>query len=380
MWPRDGRQGVEVNHSAFAVVAYEDRHRAGLLKFREAQYGAGSPRNNPDYVDWLYSDPWQSRADRPALFIGLEGTRVVGTQGMLHVDLKVGQQELPAAWIVDFAVVTELRRRAAIGASIGLVSREGMKVRLALDVTNSAVGVALKLGWSHVCDLPLWIRPLDVRQLVRTRLPRFAAPAAGPGQAAMDGLLRLGLRFARRHRLELLATHAFDDRADALWSAASSAYPVTCRRDSAYLRWRFDRFPGANAYSRYWLMGTHGVAGYIVLRFGEHKGTRSAFVIDFFCLPTALPALMALAIEVCRDAGAMLMYCVTLHPSASASFRQLGFVRRGSGWPFMIYLHDLTPDAVRLLSDPSQWFISAADSNLDHWRALTPSTPSPEPT
>jgi hypothetical protein len=380
LWPGDGRQGVQVNGSEFAVVAYDDRHRAALLEFREAQYGAGSARSNPAYVDWLYSDTRQSRADRPALFIGLDGARVVGTQGMLHVDLKIGQQELPAAWIVDFAVVKELQRRSGIGSSIALASREGMKVRLALDITDAAVAVALKLGWRHVCDLPLWIRPLDVRQLARTRLPGFAAPAAGFGQVAMDVLLKRGLRFARRHRLELLATGAFDDRADAIWSAASSAYPVASRRDSAYLRWRFDRFPGANAYARYWLKGADGVVGYIVLRFGEHKGTPSAFVIDFFCLPAALPGLMALAIEVCRDAGAIIMYCVTLHPWANASFWPLGFVRRQSGWRFMMYIQDLTPEAARLMSDPSRWFISAGDSNLDHWRALTPSTPAPEPT
>jgi hypothetical protein len=364
-----------VTSSEYPVVQYDSRHRDALFDFRAAHYGAGSARTIPAYVDWLYSDAYQSQPDRPALFVCLSGERIVGAQGMLHVRLHAGDERLAAAWVVDFAVQQELQRRSGIGSSIGIVSRQSTKVRLALDVSNAAVGVALRLGWRYVCDLPLWIRPMDVRRALHGRSPRLVAAGLGAiGQTALDALLHRGLRIARRRRLELIPTAAFDERADTIWSSVSPHYPVICRRDRAYLQWRFDRFPGADAYSRFWLRDADAVVGYVVLRIGEHKGHPSAFIIDYLCRPNIASSLVALALDVCRDAGAVLTYCTTLHPSANSVFRPLGCLRRRSGWPFMIYTGEVPPQTARLMSKPSNWFVTAGDSNLDHLRALPPST------
>ena len=360
----------------YSVVQYDGRHRDALLDFRAAHYGAGSARTIPAYVDWLYSDAYQSQPDRPALFICLSGERIVGAQGMLHVGLQAGAERLDAAWVVEFAVRQELQRRSGIGSSIGLASRQQTKVRLALDVTKAAVGVALRLGWQHVCDLPLWVRPLQVRKALQARSRWLAASGLGAlGQTGLDALLDRGLRIARRRRLELIPTGGFDDRADALWSSVSPDYTVICRRDCAYLQWRFDRFPGAGNYSRFWMTDAGGVVGFVVLRFGEHKGQPSAFIIDYLCRPNIASSLMALALDVCRAAGAVLMYCTTLHPSANAAFLPLGCLRRRSGWPFMIYANEVPAHTARLMSKPSNWFLTAGDSNLDHLRALPQSTP-----
>jgi hypothetical protein len=365
-----------VTSSEYAVVQYDSRHRDALFDFRAAHYGAESARTNPAYVDWLYSDAYQAQPDRPALFVCISGERIVGTQGMLHVRLNAGDERLGAAWVVDFAVRKELQRQSGIGSSIGFASQQSTKVRLALDVSRAAVGVALRLGWQHVCDLPLWVRPLDLRKALPARSSGLMATGLGAiGQTGLDALLHRGLRIAHRRRLELIPTGAFDERADSVWSSVSSGYAVICRRDRAYLQWRFDRFPGADAYSRFWLKDANGVVGYIVLRIGEHKGRRSGFIIDYLCRPDDVSSLMAMALAVCRDAGAILTYCTTLHPSANTAFRPLGYLRRRSGWPFMIYTEQVAAHTARLMSKPSNWFVTAGDSNLDHLRAL-PSTPS----
>ena len=147
-------------------------------------------------------------------------------------------------------------------------------------------------------------------------------------------------------------------------------------RDSSYLQWRFDRFPGANAYSRFWVTDESGVIGYVVLRIGEHKGLPAAFIVDYLCRSAVVPDMLARVLDVSRSAGAAVAYCSHQRPFASKVFRPLGFVCRRSGWTFMNYVTDLPADTVGLLTDPARWFITAADSNVDHLLALAQCRPS----
>jgi hypothetical protein len=355
----------------YSVLPYQRCHRDALLLFRAAHYGPGTLRNDPDYVDWLFEDQFQSQPGRPALFISKDGQSVVGTQGLLHVTLKAGDRNIPTAWVFDYAVRKDLQRNSGIGSAIALASREGMKVRLATDISNAAVAIALKFGWQYVCDIPLWVRPLDLRTHAKATIPWLTTSGlAAVGQVGLDALLSKGLRSARRHHVELVPTDVFDERADRVWSFASIDYPVICRRDSSYLQWRFDRFPGARACSRFWVTDETGVIGYVVLRIGEHKGLRSAFIVDYLCRSAVVPDLLARVLDVSRSAGATVAYCSHQRPFASMVFRPLGFVRRRSGWTFMNSVTDMPADTVGLLSDPARWFITAGDSNLDHLRAL----------
>jgi hypothetical protein len=192
-------------------------------------------------------------------------------------------------------------------------------------------------------------------------------------QIALDALLRRGLRSAGRRKLELVPSDCFDARADTLWSAVAPSYTVICERSSDYLRWRFDRFPAKDSYRRFWLAQDGVIAGYAVLRIGMHRDVPALFLVDYFCAPDLASSLVSLALEVGRDAGAAIAYCLTLHPEANAIFRPLGFVRRRSGWPFMAYTKEAPARTAALMANAANWFITAGDSNVDHLRALAQS-------
>ena len=175
------------------VLPYERCHREALLLFREEHYGLGSLRNDPAYVDWLFEDQFQSQPGRPALFVCKDHESIVGTQGRLHVTLKAGDRNISTAWVVDFAVKKELQRSSGVGTALAFASREGMKVRLATDISDAAVAIALKLGWQYVCDIPLWVRPLDVRTLAKAKIPWLPTSGlAAVGQIWFNALLSRG--------------------------------------------------------------------------------------------------------------------------------------------------------------------------------------------
>jgi hypothetical protein len=136
------------------------------------------------------------------------------------------------------------------------------------------------------------------------------------------------------------------------------------------LQWRFDRFPARQVYERFWLYQAETVVGYVVLRIAIHNGVAAAFIVDYLCEPASLRSLLALTLNTCRERGAAIAYCATLNPSAGRMFRPLCFLRRKSGWPFMAYTQKCSTEIRRMLAKRNSWFLTLADSNLDHAPAM----------
>jgi hypothetical protein len=163
----------------------------------------------------------------------------------------------------------------------------------------------------------------------------------------------------------------FDERADQIWATAAPFYPVLCRRDRHYLNWRFARFPHAGRYRCLLFSCGQTPVGYAVLRVGEHNGLRAGYVVDFLCPPRWTYALLARCLQIFRRQRVEVVYCLHLNPATKGAFSALGFVRRSSGWPLMIHARDLSPQAVALLRDPRNWFLTAGDSDADRPREGT---------
>jgi hypothetical protein len=228
--------------SEYTVSAYQELDRELLFEFRAYHYEGESERTDRAYLDWLFLDEYQRKPGRPALYVCKDQQRIVGTQGVQHVTLKTGRDVVPAAWVADFAVRRELRRGSGIGSAIARTSRSLVKVRMAMDVTPAAASMAFRDGWQFICELPQWVRPLRADQFIRNRLPRM--PRIGIAtmmQPALDLLMKRGLQAARAGDRSLVAMSAFDERADAIWSAVSPNFSVICQRDREFLQWRFDR-------------------------------------------------------------------------------------------------------------------------------------------
>jgi hypothetical protein len=356
--------------SQLDISRYRGTDLAALLDFRAARHGAGSLRADRAYVEWLY------RLDRveedASLFVCRTAGRIVGTEGLVRVGLKAGSEMLPAAWTIDFAVRQEPLQGlglglVGIGPAIARLARKDVSVRLALDVTPGALRIGRRAGWTPLGTVPLWVRVLDTGALLRARgaSPLLLA-AARAGQLALRGVDAYAARRARQQQVELVSTARFDERADDIWESASPHYPVVCRRDHRYLSWRFDRFTIPARYERFWLQRVGRTAGYAVLRIDDHRGVRAGFIIDYFCEPALMPALLASCLDVFRDAGAVVVYCLHLNASAGTSFRRLGFLRRSSGWPFIVYARGVSPAIHRSITTASNWFVTAGDSNVDH--------------
>ena len=72
-----------------------------------------------------------------------------------------------------------------------------------------------------------------------------------------------------------------------------------------------------------------------------------------------------------RSENVVAVYCLFSAPGAQNALQHCGFLRRDSGFAMMINTGNVAADAAASLTDPSQWFITAGDSDLDRPREHT---------
>jgi hypothetical protein len=81
------------------------------------------------------------------------------------------------------------------------------------------------------------------------------------------------------------------------------------------------------------------------------------------------PLLFAKAKRLARARDAAALFCLTLNTKGAVGLRALGFVRADrdpdDGTRFMVAV--ARPGTIRdLVGDPMHWFLTAADSDIDH--------------
>ncbi len=358
----------------YEVSRYEQRDRPAVLDFRRRHYGEADVRADPAYVDWQFRDaPGIPQLGAP-LHVAKADGRIVGTIGKIRTSMYVRGQPVPASWVVDYAVEKELRR-SGIGEAIAAASRKDGGTGLSLEGSSFTRGMEARFHYEFIAEVPLFVRAIDPSRWARAHgVPAALAWVSNAALPALSALDAQALRSARRRKLELVQTRAFDERADALFAELSRrTYPVLCRRDRSWLEWRFERYPRKGRYELFWLMRAGEVAGYAVLHAGMHRGVPSGVIADYLCAPGQIPALLAFCVERFRRDGAAVVTCLHLNALAGNAFRKLGFLRRNSGWRFLARREakELGAEVV----DSRSWFLTGGDSNVDRERTPPASPP-----
>jgi Acetyltransferase (GNAT) family len=354
--------------SGVVISRYAETDRAALLEFRRLHYGADAVQADPAYVDWQFRDAPGVRESGAPLWMARKDGRVVGALGRIRTSVRIGEEEVPAAWAVDFAVREDLRG-SGIGEALSVAARLEPAVRLVMEAAPAAQGITARRGYRLVCDVPLFVRPLQPARWLQTHgIPSALALLSAPVLPLLAALDDRALRQARKEGIDLLEIRSFDERADLLFTDLSARYPVLCRRDRAWLEWRLERHPFAHRYLLHWLVQHGRTVGYAVLRAGTYRGAPAGVLVDYLCAPELIGPLLARCIERFRATRAATIFCLHMNPSGARAFRAAGFVRRKSGWPFLVQPEGASARAARLLVDPGSWFATGADSNVDRDR------------
>ena len=339
-----------------------DGELAELFEFQRRMHDGRS--QDPGRVRWLFDEnPCRPQAGRP-LWICRRDAKIVATTAAIPFELQVSTETCRGLWGINAMVEPNWRGRGIAGDRATHPLFRSSRIFLALGISDSAHHVARRMGYVDVGTIPVYVfaaSPALVGEGTRrwVRAARPLLPLAGWVTQRVAGLRSTGA--------ELVPIDAFDEQADSIWQRVSPAYPVIGVRDATRLRWRFDQCPHRDAYLRFYLRYRQQVAGYLVMRRGTRRGETAFTVVDYLAGPRAAAALFACAIAVARQRGAAALLCPTLNSRANRTLRSLGFFRlRGSTGKRLMVMYANEHDPVRRIVDnPDNWFVTAADSDYD---------------
>lgn len=357
-----------MNEKTWAVTPYGPHLEAGVLAFHRRIWG-DTEIASADYHRWQYQE---NPAGQALVGLARDGStgELVGQFATLPLRVSLDGEPAIAALALNVATDPEYRRRGIFislaRAADEQIANAGVDFAFALPNENSFLGFVQHLGYQHVGDIPLLVRPINLRRIVQQRL---ALPGLGTLAGALGGLLLQPLHSAATplEGVAVAPVERFDSAFDALWERISGRQRVMVLRDAAYLDWRFHRIP-LRHYQPLQALVDGELAGYIVLREAEIAGMRAGLVVDFVVEPSpagerAGSALLAHALA--HFVGEDLDLLASLMLSHTSEYRLL---RRAGFWPLP---HPLLPQRFRLVArnGPAvrhlrHWFLTMGDYDV----------------
>jgi hypothetical protein len=358
-----------------AAPAAEDEERtvgydAGLETEAFAFQAAAWPHRHQDLIPrrwrWMFVESARRLGVAPRVWLHRAGGRVVGHMGSIPVSLQVRNRVLQTGWLVDTMVFDEHRRRG-LGSRLMVQAHEDQPFSLSLGQTAEMREIQLRLGWQQIAPLEiaqLLIRPEHV---LRGKLPKPAAMAAGLGlraSTAMRGLLR------GKSEVCVKPVERFGERHDTLWQTVSPTVACGVVRDAAYLNWKYVDQPGQR-FERFEMFDGDRLIGIAVLSIRDPEATylyRRALLVDVVASMGAdgdLERVIRAAASAAESQGADAMVCMHVGAALTRALKANGFTLRKPERVLLIDMGELDQETQRTLLDGSGWLVTQGDSDID---------------
>jgi GNAT superfamily N-acetyltransferase len=297
-------------------------------------------------LDWMY---YANPAGRALTWIASENGEVAGCTSYFPWQLVLDGKPVLCALGGDGYVRPKFRRRG-LGALLHDAARAGMR-EAGIGCMYGAPGAMnvtpLKhAGSREVGHVARWVRPLR-------------GAALGLRRAPFDQLARTVLRPRFAPYLEPMERG--DSRVDDVWEAFAKTVALACVRDSRFYTWRFLDAP-AHRQPAYLIVERGRTLGACALEV-MHEG-RALRIIDLIAVPgmwhRCLAAIARYGTE--TDAHYVDFKMMALDGRRRQMWRA-GFIERESK-PFLCVIPVEGGD--RRFLDPTRWFYTGADSDLDN--------------
>ena len=314
----------------------------------------------------MFRDSARRLARAPQVWLYRDAGAIVGHNGAIPVDLKVGDDYLPTAWLVD-TMVLEAYRPQAVGSRLMVQAHEDMPFALSLGQSDQMRQILLRLGWQQIAPQQISMQLVRPERVLRGKVPDVAVNVLGLGLRATMAVRDV---FRRRPPGTVHTVDRFAEQHDDLWAAASRDLTCAVRRDASYLNWKYVDQPGQD-FLRLDYVEDGELRGVAVWMFREPSGVyryRRAFLVDLvvpFSDSRLLADFLSAVGERAAEQGADALLCHHINPRLTAALAALGYRTRDPQRFFLIRPEGLGAAHRALLTEPANWLVTHGDSDID---------------
>jgi predicted N-acetyltransferase YhbS len=296
--------------------------------------------------------------------VAKDGAEVVGSYHLVSRDMWYFDQPRTMVLLQDLGVHPDYRRHGVFvqmsDYAVSEAAARGWDVTYSFPNHRSYPGFIKKQSYRHVDTVPVYVRPLDVGQILAERLPLRALwrMLGGTVMLPYDGMFRW-------RAAEAIPIERFSGDVDALSRQFVKRAGMGCKRDAAFLNWRFLDKP-THEYHAWGRSQQNRLRAYLVTRRAHMFGANCLLLMDFGCADGAdddLRGLIAARLMAERREGMALAVTMGLHPFFG-QLRRLGFIRvpnRLNPRPLNFIVRGHTHRVSDDIYDAKKWFTTLAD-------------------
>lgn len=368
-----GLAGSRSGERAWELSTYREGDKDGILALIRDEYGEVDLADG-SYYDWLReaSPPdigqWVVREKKTG--------RVISAASMVGVRAIWKGQEIKMLLGFNMVVAPEYRRQGIHSILIRQTREEVRAAGFCLSTIfpnpRSMPQLERSKTYYHVSEVPLLIRPLDMRALANARGSNAVLTWASTLGWALAGrsLWREQGPPGAGSPLCISEDLMLGNGYDRFWRRVKTKYDLMMVRDRTFLTWRFLDIP-TREYQILSARQGDEILGYMVLRQTSVRGTMSGLICDFLVVEgeegsRAGQHLLRAALERLKGAQMPLAGGLVLpHTHEYALMRRAGFLSAPKPFapqPFHLFVRSHRDDPpLEVLTRPETWYVSIAD-------------------
>lgn len=345
------------------------------LKEQRSLFRACFPENLglPPETEAFYHRKFHALPGPPASYeyLARDDQGAAGYYAALPFPYVIGDQVLRGGMVCDVMTAPRLRGRGVftkLGAySLGKLQEAGVDFVTGYPRRPEVVPGHLKVGWSIAFRLPMYLLPLSLKSLLRSKKLGFLAPVADACVSAWQFVSGTMSRPSSELVAEALSPDEFFRKGDyaSFYERWKTNKGSVLLKTEAFLRWRFAVRPEVE-YRIIAVRNGGELVGVSVVRSCDPDGIPSLGILDVMCVGDERLVLRSLRAAWIRLAQEWHREFVIMMLSAFHARRvrlwRLGFLRSPVNFDFIIKRLSVRASGMVPLS-PDQWHLMWIDSD-----------------
>jgi hypothetical protein len=353
---------------------YQPGDERGINKLWKTVFSEGEhERAELDYWKWQYMN---SPAGPGKIRLAVDNGKIAGQYAVVPMHMQVQAAAVLGTLSLDTMTHPDYRRQGMFTILANelyeQLGKGDIPITYGFPNDNSLGGFVKKLEWTHICTLPIYVKPINLAKIVEQAISkRWLAKAAYPLAEIAGAVVSRKSMPSSETVGKLDWIERFDQSADELWQRAYAPNKIAVTRDAKYLNWRYFDNPKRD-YRAIAFREDGELVAYGVMRFMEQFGLNGLMIMELVSQPgrrEAIQAVLSAIYAFSKDAGADLVACMA-HTNDTLIYllKRNGYILPPDrfsikSWYFGVRVNNQNVNQ-KVINNPNHWYLTFGDTDI----------------